>query len=170
MLKIMTLENHIVNSHFVHVQRNTNVAQPPLTSNIWMKYDRNKYHAIIMHVSDVMVFLSVVNYRPVLHILLDCISGTEVTKNFCPTSETSKKHMGRKSHNRQNDMLTTELLSTTNLCAYFMGHTFEAITFCAPWASCQIRKIAGCACTGNAGIVFPGYHGLAIPPCITAHA
>ena len=25
---------------------------------------------------------------------------------------------------------------------------------CALWASCQIRKIAGCACTGNAGNVF----------------
>ena len=24
-----------------------------------------------------------------------------------------------------------------------------------PWASCQIRKIAGCACAGNAGNVFP---------------
>ena len=26
--------------------------------------------------------------------------------------------------------------------------------FC-PWAPCQIRKIAGCACAGNAGNVFP---------------
>ena len=26
-----------------------------------------------------------------------------------------------------------------------------------PWASCQIRKIAGCACAGNAGNVFPTY-------------
>ena len=25
-----------------------------------------------------------------------------------------------------------------------------------PWASCQIRKIAGCACTGNAGNIFTG--------------
>ena len=25
----------------------------------------------------------------------------------------------------------------------------------SPWASCQIRKIAGCACAGNAGNVFP---------------
>ena len=24
-----------------------------------------------------------------------------------------------------------------------------------PWASCQIRKIAGCACAGNAGNLFP---------------
>ena len=28
----------------------------------------------------------------------------------------------------------------------------------APWASYQIRKIAGCACTGNAGNVFPATH------------
>ena len=27
------------------------------------------------------------------------------------------------------------------------------------WASCQIRKIAGCACTRNAGNVFPGTAG-----------
>ena len=26
---------------------------------------------------------------------------------------------------------------------------------CLPWASYQIRKIAGCACAGNAGNVFP---------------
>ena len=26
---------------------------------------------------------------------------------------------------------------------------------CYTWASCQIRKIAGCACAGNAGNVFP---------------
>ena len=37
-------------------------------------------------------------------------------------------------------------------------HSWEQTsTKCAdsPWASCQIRKIAGCACAGNAGNVFP---------------
>ena len=29
----------------------------------------------------------------------------------------------------------------------------------SPWASCQIRKIAGCACAGNAGNVFPATSG-----------
>ena len=29
--------------------------------------------------------------------------------------------------------------------------------FHVKWASCQIRKIAGCACAGNAGNVFPTY-------------
>ena len=43
------------------------------------------------------------------------------------------------------------------------------------WASYQIRKIAGCACAGNAGNVFPatdfkGNRLLAIPACITARA
>ena len=28
-------------------------------------------------------------------------------------------------------------------------------TILDPWASCQIRKTAGCACAGNAGNVFP---------------
>ena len=44
------------------------------------------------------------------------------------------------------------------------------ITSHTSWASCQIRKIAGCACAGNAGNVFPHYRGLAIPTCITARA
>ena len=39
-----------------------------------------------------------------------------------------------------------------------------------PWAPCQIRKIAGCACAGNAGNVFSRHRGLAIPTCITARA
>ena len=44
-----------------------------------------------------------------------------------------------------------------------------------PRASCHIRKIAGCACAGNAGNVFPatdfkGNRELAIPACITARA
>ena len=43
------------------------------------------------------------------------------------------------------------------------------------WASYQIRKIAGCACAGNAGNVSPaaefkGKHELAIPACITTRA
>ena len=46
-------------------------------------------------------------------------------------------------------------------------------TVVTTWASYQIRKIAGCACAGNAGNVFPatdfkGNRGLAIPACITA--
>ena len=44
-----------------------------------------------------------------------------------------------------------------------------------PWASYKIRKIAGCACAGNAGNVFPSpdfkwNRQLAIPACITARA
>ena len=43
------------------------------------------------------------------------------------------------------------------------------------WVSCQIRKIAGCACSGNAGIGFPATGSkenrfLAIPTCITTRA
>ena len=38
------------------------------------------------------------------------------------------------------------------------------------WASYQIRKIASCACAGNAGNVLPRHRGLAIPTCITARA
>ena len=42
--------------------------------------------------------------------------------------------------------------------------------FETPWTSYQIRKIAGCACTGNAGNVSPGHRRLAIPTCITVRA
>ena len=43
------------------------------------------------------------------------------------------------------------------------------------WPSLQIHKIAGCACAGNSGNVFPttdfkGNRHLAIPACITARA
>ena len=35
----------------------------------------------------------------------------------------------------------------------------QPLHFFFPWASCQIRKIAGCACAGNAGNVFPASAG-----------
>ena len=47
---------------------------------------------------------------------------------------------------------------------------WRRIPYTTPWASCQIRKIVGCACAGNAGNVFPSHRGLAIPTCITARA
>ena len=34
------------------------------------------------------------------------------------------------------------------------------------WTSCKIRKIAGCACTGNAGKVFPLHRTLEMPWCM----
>ena len=36
-------------------------------------------------------------------------------------------------------------------------HSMTSTSMQRPWASCQIRKIAGCACAGNAGNVFPTY-------------
>ena len=62
------------------------------------------------------------------------------------------------------------------LCGYFMGHTSCIITYIIKsmgknmvtsplsglgktWASCQIRKIVGCAYAGNAGIVSPATAG-----------
>ena len=66
-----------------------------------------------------------------------------------------------------NDCITTTKQSTTKPCAYFLGYTvlihtlFRVLTLLisvskmVPWASYQIRKIAGCACAGNAGNVFP---------------
>ena len=56
----------------------------------------------------------------------------------------------------------------------FVGET-EGHQWFWQWASYQIRKIVGCACTGNAGSVFPatdfkGDRQLVIPACITARA
>ena len=56
----------------------------------------------------------------------------------------------------------------------FKNRDWECVNFgfiygCT-WASFQIRKIAGCACAGNAGNVSPGHRRLAIPTCITARA
>ena len=67
-----------------------------------------------------------------------------------------------------NDCINTTKQSTKKPCAYFLGYTVgtHAKLGRAPWchsdewrlvswASYQIRKIAGCACAGNAGNVFP---------------
>ena len=71
--------------------------------------------------------------------------------------------------------LTTFLSCTghrgTCLCRWLLSLDIPV----APWTSYQIRKIAGCACAGNAGSVFPanalkGNRGLAIPACIMARA
>ena len=55
---------------------------------------------------------------------------------------------------------------------YICSHLDDLIKnyYQLPWASCQIHKIAGCACTGNAGNVFPHHRGLAFPICIMARA
>ena len=59
-------------------------------------------------------------------------------------------------------------------CKFSMGDAYAYVSNCQ-WTSYQIRKIAGCACTGNTGNVFPttdfkGNRRLAIPACITARA
>ena len=38
---------------------------------------------------------------------------------------------------------------------YLMNYVLPISSYHAPWAFYQIRKIAGCACAGNAGNVFP---------------
>ena len=72
--------------------------------------------------------------------------------------------------------------------AHIVGSAWQDTLLCQTWpietvvwesyptvASCQIYKVAGCACAGNAGNVFPatdfkGNRELAIPACITARA
>ena len=61
------------------------------------------------------------------------------------------------------------------LCYSFIIDAMLVIENVFSWASYQIRKIAGCACVGNAGNIFPatdfkGNRWLAIPACITARA
>ena len=55
------------------------------------------------------------------------------------------------------------IIGTTILVPFHHRHATE-------WASCQVRKIVGCACAGNAGNVFSATAGLAILTCITARA
>ena len=43
-------------------------------------------------------------------------------------------------------------------------------SYSAAWATCQMSKIAVCACAGYAGNVFPANCGLAIPTCNTTRA
>ena len=49
---------------------------------------------------------------------------------------------------------TDPSLSSRNVSEYLTDSSLHV-----PWASCQIRKIAGCACAGNAGNVFPATAG-----------
>ena len=53
--------------------------------------------------------------------------------------------------------LLPELMFNHHMCS--LACTWELFHKKCPWASCQIRKIAGCACAGNAGNVFPAIAG-----------
>ena len=76
----------------------------------------------------------------------------------------------RQNNCRENDRLlhdiTCGLLQQLPLCCEWQNN----ISVTAPWASYQIRKIAGCACAGNAGKRFLHHCGLVIPTCIMARA
>ena len=59
---------------------------------------------------------------------------------------------------------------STILASKILNHFLSAATqysaiekaVSTSWASCQIRKIASCACAGNAGNIFPRHRGVAI--------
>ena len=59
--------------------------------------------------------------------------------------------------------------SHIDMCSYFLIPCYNWDIGVVACASCQIRKIAGWACTGNAGNVFL-HRSSAIPTCITARA
>ena len=61
------------------------------------------------------------------------------------------------------------------LCRHMASLVHNELSEILTWASYQIGKIAGCACAGNVGNVFPandfkGNPQLAIPACIKARA
>ena len=67
---------------------------------------------------------------------------------------------------------TSGTVHELGLWVHYDLHT-SRIIYITWWASYQIRKMAGCACAGNAWNVFPatnfkGKRKLAIPACITA--
>ena len=53
----------------------------------------------------------------------------------------------------------------TRWVRFYLGWRIPALEGIT-WASCQIRKIADCACAGNVGNVYPHHRWLAIPTCI----
>ena len=53
-----------------------------------------------------------------------------------------------------NDMLSHIKWNKNIFFLYIYDNTFTCDRFIVQWASYQIRKIAGCACAGNAGNVF----------------
>ena len=70
----------------------------------------------------------------------------------------------------QNETTTGPLTRQTHHCNQAWMSNCIFIYFLLEWASYQIRKIADCACAGNAGNVFPATPGQRFPTCITAHA
>ena len=61
-------------------------------------------------------------------------------------------------------------VSTSAKKSKCIENIFHVNMYILQWVSYQIRKIAGCACAGNAGNVFPDTARLAVPTCITARA
>ena len=56
----------------------------------------------------------------------------------------------------KNMVIVWRQLFSSNISTHVCIHTYARIcTVLWTWASYQIRKIAGCACAGNAGNVFP---------------
>ena len=73
------------------------------------------------------------------------------------------------------DLLFLHVGLVSEIFVSYHSPTFAAkrrmtIYFVQPWASYQIRKIAVCACPGNARNVFPSHRGIATPTCITTRA
>ena len=120
----------------------------------------------------------------------------QVQVHLCDMNSNNLKNLGWMQHNRKRCIMTewhipltwrTQFLrqisrlggnlnpQTLDSYRMFYHLRYRGQTFHTLWASYQIRKIAGCACAGNAGNVFPATdfkenRWLAIPTCITARA
>ena len=73
----------------------------------------------------------------------------------------------RRPHYDVTVMVYEKQISRAGRLIYIPQYLWDVIT--CPWASWQIRKIAGCACR-QCRERFPRHRGLAIPTCITARA
>ena len=79
--------------------------------------------------------------------LIDQCTGLATVLSVCWESHTHKDSLILK---RDPDGWTADVSGTG-----LTDHRYLDQPLTIPWASCQIRKIAGCACAGNAGNVSP---------------
>ena len=93
--------------------------------------------------------------------VLDCLIYLKTTEYFKSYTKNTLM-VGNIAVNLNNE--TISIVGT-----HEMTNTGQSTVSCLPWASYQIRKIAGCVCAGNAGNVFPlvGDPGMYHDMCVT---
>ena len=105
------------------------------------------------------------NYVITGFILFPDINFVMILAHRRPTTSPTEPHDIDLNQAIANDTYMYINISCTHKCSFVSSFQYNDML---PWASYQIRNIAGCTCAGNAGNVFLATAGLAIPTCITA--